>query len=213
MVNIIDLGRASYKEVWDLQLELVEKRKADKIPDTLVLVEHSHVITIGKHGDEANIKLPVNKLRENGIDYFRVDRGGDVTYHGPGQIVGYTIYKINGHIGGLRKFIYYMEDAIIEVLQDYGIEAHRDPNIIGVWVGNDKIAAIGLALTESVTYHGFALNVNTDLKFFDMIIPCGLRDKGITSMEKLLGKKLDMAEVKSKISDKLSQNWRKHLLS
>ena len=213
MVNVIDLGQASYKKVWDLQLELVEKRKNDEIPDTLLLVEHPHVITLGKNGDESNIRLPLDKLKEMGIEYFRVDRGGDVTYHGPGQLVGYTIFKIPGHIGGLRKFIYFMEDSIIDVLKEYGIDAHKDPKIVGVWVGNDKIAAVGLALTGSVTYHGFALNINTDLKFFNMIIPCGLKDKGITSMERILGKKLDMEEIKLKIAGKISENWRRRLLS
>lgn len=213
MVNILDLGKASYKDVWELQLKLVEKRRLDKIPDTIVFVEHPHVITIGKHGSESNIKVPLNKLNNMGIEFFRVDRGGDVTYHGPGQLVGYTIFKIKGHIGGLRKFIYYIEDSIIEVLKDYGIKANRNPKIVGVWVGNDKIAAIGLALTDSVTYHGFALNINTDLDFFNMIVPCGLASKGVTSMERILQKKLNLKEVKLKIAEKLTENWRKRLLS
>lgn len=212
MVNILDLGKASYKEVWDLQLRLVEKRKIDEIPDTLLIVEHPHVITLGKHGDESNIKVSLQELKRMGIEYFRVDRGGDVTYHGPGQIVGYTIFKIPGHIGGLRKFIYFIEDSIIEVLKSYRIEAHKDPKIVGVWVGNDKIAAIGLALTDSVTYHGFALNINTDLEFFNIITPCGLKDKGVTSMERILRKKVGMEEVKLKITKKISENWRRYLL-
>lgn len=207
MVKILDLGLSPYDKVWKLQLELVDKRKNNTVKDTLILVEHPHVITIGKHGNEENIKVSKEVLRNIGVDFFVVDRGGDVTYHGPGQLVGYLIFKIRGHIGGIRRFIYFIEDSIIELLNRYGIKATKNDREIGVWVGRDKIAAIGLTLSESVTYHGFALNVNTDLKFFDLIIPCGLKKRGIISMKRILGYEPDLEKIKKEISEILISNW------
>ncbi len=207
MVDVLDLGLSPYGDVWRLQLELVEKRKRDLINDTLILVEHPHVITLGKHGDNENIKVSKEVLKKKGIDLYVVDRGGDVTYHGPGQLVGYLIFKIRGHIGGIRKFIYFVEDSIIELLKRYGISASRNDREIGVWVGNNKIAALGFALSDSVTYHGFALNVNTDLRYFDLIVPCGLRDKGTVSMEKILNLKIDFEKIKKELTEILISNW------
>ncbi len=207
MVNVLDLGLSGYKDVWKFQLELVDKRKKDLIGDTLILVEHPHVITLGKHGNEDNIKVSKEILKNKGVEIYSVDRGGDVTYHGPGQLVGYLIFKIRGHIGGLRRFVYYLEDSIIELLARYGIEASKNDREIGVWVGNKKIAAIGLALSDSVTYHGFALNVNTDLRFFDLIIPCGIRGKGTASMRQLLGSKVNFDKIKKELTEILISNW------
>ncbi len=209
MVKVLDLGLAPYGEVWELQHQLAEKRKKDLIEDTLILVEHPHVITTGKHGDSRNLKFSPEEYRKRGVDFFIVDRGGDVTYHGPGQIVGYTIFKLRGHIGNLRKFVYLVEDAIIEVLKEYGIEAVRDDRYIGVWVNDKKIAAVGMALTDSVVYHGFALNVNTDMAYFNYIVACGLRDKGTISMKQILGYEVDIQKVKSQLVKNIVAKWEK----
>ncbi len=207
MVDVIDLGLSPYGDVWRLQLELVGKRKKDLINDTLILVEHPHVITLGKHGNNENIKVSKEVLKEKGVDFYVVDRGGDITYHGPGQLVGYLIFKIQGHIGGIRKFIYFIEDSIIELLRRYNISASRNDSEIGVWVGNDKIAALGLALSDSVTYHGFALNVNTDLRYFDLIVPCGLKDRGTVSMKEILNSEIDLEKIRDELAEILISNW------
>ncbi len=209
MVKVMDLGLAPYGEVWKLQHQLVERRKKDLIDDTLIIVEHPHVITTGKHGDRKNLKLTPDEYRKRGIEFFTVDRGGDVTYHGPGQIVGYLIFKLKDHTGSLRKFIYLVENAIIEVLRDYGIESERDEKFIGVWVGKRKIAAVGMALTESVVYHGFALNVNTDMSYFDLIVACGLEDRGTVSMKQLLGYEVNLEDVKEKLVKVIVDRWEK----
>lgn len=198
-MNVIDLGKKGYPEVWKFQKELVEKRILDEIEDTLILVEHNHVITLGRNRDWKNLLLPRQILEKKGIEVYKVERGGDITYHGPGQLVGYPVFKLKGALAGVRKFIENMEDAIILALGKFGIKAHKDEKLIGVWVGDKKIAAIGVAFKKWVSYHGFALNVNTDLTYFDYIIPCGLQNKGVTSMKELLGVEISMKEVKKSI--------------
>ncbi len=197
-LKVIDFtGFKDYRSVWDLPKELVDKRIKDEIPDHLILVEHKHVITTGRHADFSNLQAGEEELKKLGVSLYKIERGGDITYHGPGQLVGYPIVKINSAIAGLRRFIHMLEEALQKTIAEYGIETHTTDRYVGVWHGNEKIVAIGVAFKRWVSYHGFAFNVNTDLSYFDLIIPCGLKDKGVTSLEKILGHKVLMKEVKS----------------
>ncbi len=198
---LIDIPHGPYKEVWDLQKKLHDLRVRGEIPDVFILVEHNPVITIGRNAGFDNLKVPPEALREKGVELYKIERGGDVTYHGPGQLVGYPIFYIRQALAGIKGFIRNMEKALIKAVSHFGIEATVKEGLPGIWVGNDKLAAIGVAVKRWVTFHGFALNVNTDLSYFDLIVPCGLRDKGVTSMEKLLGRKVDMDEVKMRVRE------------
>lgn len=203
--EVIQLGRVPYQQALDFQNRLVQER-AQGATDHLLLLEHPHTYTLGAAGDESNLLLTLEQCRELGIEVFRTDRGGDITYHGPGQIVGYPIIALPRlEKEGLRAdFIGYirsLETVIIHVLADYGILGKPIPGLTGVWVdtaqGEAKICAIGVKINvRAVTKHGFALNVNTDLRYFDGIIPCGITDKSVTSLAQLLGTRLDEDEVK-----------------
>ena len=190
-----DLGVMSYAEAWTLQQELVAQRKQGTAPDTLLLVEHPHVFTLGRNGSEKNIlRIPP------GAEVHHTNRGGDVTYHGPGQLVGYPIVDLAAM--GHRDVAWYMralEEALIVAVGRFGIMGGRIPGCTGVWVGNNKIAAMGVHLSRWVTCHGFALNVNPDLAWFDCIIPCGIRDRGVTSMERELGRAVVFSDVKDAV--------------
>lgn len=192
MLKILDLPCVKYKKAWALQLYLHSLRKEDKIPDVLILLEHHPVITLGRFGKEENLLKSIEELNRLGIDFYRIERGGDITYHGPGQLVGYFIFKINK----VKEFIYKIERSIQELLRKYGINSEIIKEYPGVWVGNRKICAIGLAVKNHVSLHGFALNVNNDLQPFSYIIPCGLKDKEVTSMLKELKIPLHLHEVK-----------------
>lgn len=185
-----------YEKIWDLQKKLVEERIKDKIPDHLLLLEHKHVITTGKHADFRNLRVNEDKIKKMGIKLFKIERGGDITYHGPGQLVGYPIVKIDSALAGLRRFIHKLEDALMRTIKRYKIETYTTDKYVGVWYGNEKIVAIGVAFKRWVSYHGFAFNVNTDLSYFDLIVPCGLDDKGVTSLKELKGTLIPMDEVK-----------------
>lgn len=198
-LKILDLGLRNYKEVWDLQKELHTKRVMEEIPDTLILVEHNPVVTIGKSGKNENIKVPVKFLKENGIELYHIERGGDVTFHGPGQLVGYPVFNIKKGLAGIRPFIEKIEDAIITTLGDFKISAGKKEKMIGVWVGEKKICSIGVAIKHWVSFHGFALNVNTDLKYFDFINPCGFKEIKMTSMQEILKNMIEMDDVKKVI--------------
>jgi lipoyl(octanoyl) transferase len=184
---LLDLGRMEYGKALQLQKELVQERAAGKIPDTLVLVEHEHVITLGRKTSSANFK-------PQDIPVFEVERGGDATYHGPGQLVGYPIILLADH--DVRRHVRNMEEAIIRVAREYGVAGERLEGHPGIWVGGKKLASIGVAVTDWVTYHGFALNVNTDLSRFELIRPCGLDPSTMTSMQKITGKALPFDEIK-----------------
>lgn len=200
MIDTLDLGRCSYEEALNIQYDLLKKRQLGEIGDTLILVEHNPVITMGRRAEEENITGSCDILKLNGIEVFKSDRGGDVTYHGPGQIVGYPIVKLKDTGLSIRQFVYNLEDTFIKMLKaEYDINSFRDFKNTGVWVGNDKIVAIGLAVKRGVTMHGFALNVNTNLNHFNFIVPCGIVDKGVTSIKKLTNKEADIKEVKEKI--------------
>src|SRR5579862_6001423 len=200
---VISLGVTKYKPTWDLQQKIFGLRLAGKVPDVLLLNEHNHVYTLGKSSDEHHLLAHESELREKGIDVHRIDRGGDVTYHGPGQLVGYPILDLNNYYPDVHRYLRDIEEVIIKTLADFYIVAHREEGMTGVWVGENKIAAIGVKASHWITMHGFALNVNTDLSYFDRIIPCGIFHKGVTSMERVLGGSVPIAEV----SDVLTRHF------
>jgi lipoyl(octanoyl) transferase len=188
-----------YEDGLLLQRELVARRKAGTIPDTLLLLEHPHVYTLGRNARKENLLISAEQLAARGAQVFEIDRGGDVTYHGPGQLVGYPILDLAKHRRDIAWYMRCLEEVLIEVAGEYGIQAGRLAGAPGVWVGNDKLAAMGVHISRWVTSHGFAFNVNTDLRYFDWIVPCGLRDKGVTSLQKLLGRPLEMEEVAGRV--------------
>ncbi|MEO0144527.1 MAG: lipoyl(octanoyl) transferase LipB [candidate division WOR-3 bacterium] len=183
---IINSGLIEYEKALEIQKILHKLRKEQKIPDTLWLLEHEPVITFGRRGKEDNLKVPTDYLKEVGIKIYYVERGGDVTYHGPGQIIGYLFFKIND-LREIRAFVRRLEQAIILTLKKLNINAHQIENYTGVWVGNNKICAIGIAVKDWITFHGFALYLNPIMEHFNYIIPCGIKDKGITSIYKESG--------------------------
>ena len=192
MLQVQDLGVSSYKNTWELQKKLQIKRIENKIEDTLLLVEHEPVYTFGKNADE-------NHLLQNypeDVKLFHIERGGDITFHGPGQLVGYPIIDLHNYKLSISWYMRSLEEVIIRSLDRFGISADRKDGLTGVWVGDEKIAALGVRISRWVTMHGFALNVNTDLTYYDSIIPCGIFDYGITSMEHILGNEQEMNEVK-----------------
>ena len=198
-IGVVNLGITSYGPTWDLQRRLFDLRVAGKIPDVLLLNEHKHVYTLGKTSDDDHLLANDAELRAKGADVFHIDRGGDVTYHGPGQLVGYPILDLNEHYNDVHRYLRDLEEVIVRSLSDYGITARRDNDYTGVWVGNEKIAAIGVKVSRWVTMHGFALNVNTDLSYFDRIVPCGIFHRGVTSMQRILGADISIAGVSQSI--------------
>jgi lipoate-protein ligase B len=208
-MEYIDWGLIPYSTAYEQQKALFEKAIQDKtannpVDNKVIFCEHPHVITVGKHGLFSNLLFPEKTLKEKQVELYHVDRGGDITYHGPGQVVGYPIIDLEAFNIGLKEYIRRMEEAIILTLGDYGIPSSRLEGATGVWLDVDsaharKIAAIGVRSSRYVTMHGFALNVNTNLEYFGLINPCGFTDKGVTSIEKELGRKVDMEEVKDKL--------------
>ncbi|MDG6937991.1 MAG: lipoyl(octanoyl) transferase LipB [Nitrososphaerota archaeon] len=184
---LFDFGTMEYGEALELQRELAAKRARGEIPDSLVLVEHPHVVTLGR-------KTTPDNFRPQKIPIFQVERGGDATYHGPGQLVGYPIFLLKDH--DVRRHVRGIEEAVIRTAAAYGVDGERLEGHPGVWVGGKKLASIGVAVTDWVSYHGFALNVNTDLSYFELIRPCGLDPSTMTSMQKILGRPLPFEEVK-----------------
>lgn len=209
-LSVYDLGHMPYAEALHLQRLLVERRQRDEIGDTLLLVEHPSVLTLGTRGDYTNIYLPRMELAAAGVEIFEVERGGDVTYHGPGQIVGYPIVQLQEFPGSIRGFITAMANAIIDVLRDeFGIVAEqRFDKYSGVWVGETKIVAFGLAVKQGVTMHGFAFNINTNLNHFQWINPCGL-SKGVTSVQQEIGRLADFERVKRLVIEHLGARFQK----
>jgi lipoyl(octanoyl) transferase len=196
--HVEQLGLVSYPDGLRLQRELVAQRKAGTVPDTLLLLEHPHVYTLGRNAKKENLLISAEQLAARGAQVFEIDRGGDVTYHGPGQLVGYPILDLAQHRRDIAWYMRSLEEVLIAVAEEYGIQAGRLAGAPGVWVGNNKLAAMGVHISCWVTSHGFAFNVNTDLRYFDGIIPCGLRDKGVTSLEKLLGRRVEMDDAAEK---------------
>jgi len=214
-IQLQDLGTKDYKETWDYQEELFDaiiqlkrKNKSENLtlqtPNHFLFVEHPHVYTLGKSGDFNNLLLSEKQLKEKGITFHKINRGGDITYHGYGQIVGYPILDLDNFFNDIHKYMRFLEETMIKVLAEYGLKGERSDGETGVWldVGTPfarKICALGVRSSRWVTMHGFALNVNTNLGYFDHIIPCGIRGKAVTSLEVELGKKLNVEEVKEKI--------------
>jgi len=214
-VTFEDLGLIDYKKCWDYQEELFSKilavksanRKEDKSDATknyLLFCEHPHVYTLGKSGEKTNLLVNEDYLKSRGATFYKINRGGDITYHGPGQIVGYPILDLDNFFTDIHKYLRLLEEAVILTLKEYGLEGERSDGETGVWfdVGTSKarkICALGVKTSRWVTMHGFAFNVNSDLSYFGNIIPCGITDKSVTSLQKELEKKLDMNEVKNKL--------------
>ena len=195
----IDIGLSAYGEAWDLQRLVWSARVEGKIPDVLILTEHRHVYTLGKSANENHLLAKEEELKRNGVDVYQIDRGGDITYHGPGQIVGYPILDLNNHYLDVHRYLRDLEEVIIRTLGALGIEGTRIEGMTGVWVSGDKVAAIGIKVSRWVTMHGFAFNVNTDLSYFDRIIPCGIFHKGVTSVQQILGHVVDIKLVQTSL--------------
>lgn len=202
-IIVQDLGHRSYQEVWNLQKEMQTKRIKGDIEDTLLIVEHEPVYTLGKNADENHLL----QSRDESVGVFQIERGGDITFHGPGQLVGYPILDLSNYKKSISWYMRTLEQLTIDVLDEFGITANRIEGLTGVWVGDEKIAAQGVRISRWVTMHGFALNVNPDLSFYDGIIPCGIFDHGVTSMEQLLGEKQDMRKVKQVVLKKFNQHF------
>ncbi len=214
-IQLLDLGNKDYKATWEYQEELFKKIVDLKIlnrnsttpiptPNFFLYVTHPHVYTLGKSGDVSNLLLSEKQLTEKGATFYKINRGGDITYHGPGQIVGYPILDLENFFTDIHKYLRFLEEAIILTLAEYGLKTERSPGETGVWfdVGTPfarKICAMGVRASRWVTMHGFALNVNADLGYFDNIIPCGIRGKAVTSMHVELGREVNEEEVKQKI--------------
>lgn len=192
-------------EAWDLQRRLAEARQEGRIPDVLLLLQHPPTYTLGRRGKEENILLPPAELQRRGITLHHVDRGGDVTYHGPGQLVGYPILRLYPERLDYVRYIRDVERALLHAVRDLGVPAHLLDGFSGVWVGNEKVCAIGVKIDAyGVTSHGFALNVNVDLSYFDHIIPCGITDKGVASLDRLLRRTVSMRRVEAVVVSRLA---------
>jgi lipoyl(octanoyl) transferase len=209
---VVHLGLVEYGAAWELQRRLVAARKAGAVPDVLLLCQHPHVITLGRNGKLANLRASDHVLRQMGVTFFETDRGGDITYHGPGQLVGYPIVNLAEIRRDVAWYVRTLEESMMRATGEFGIDTRRVAGRTGVWVdvpvaqgGEEKLAAIGVHLSRWVTSHGFAYNVSTDLRYFDLIVPCGIADKRATSLEKLLGRGAKMEEVSPRIAAHLAE--------
>ena len=200
-LDVRRLGRVPYDEALALQRSLVEQRRAEAVPDTLLLLEHPAVITVGVKGDggRSNIVAPPAQLSDLGIDISETGRGGDVTYHGPGQVVGYPILDLRPDRCDVHRYVRDIEEVMIRACADYGITAGRIEGLTGAWVGSAKVGAIGVRISRWITSHGFAFNVNTNLDHFNLIVPCGIADKSVTSLGRLVSRELPLAEVEDSL--------------
>ncbi|MDP2237034.1 MAG: lipoyl(octanoyl) transferase LipB [Bacteroidales bacterium] len=228
-IQFNDLGLMDYQQAWDLQEKLFSDLMESKVKaetdhkeppaGTLLFVEHPHVFTLGKSGAPENLLVNEDFLKSKGAAFYRINRGGDITYHGPGQIVGYPIINLDAFKIGVREYIFRMETAVIQTLKSFDVEAGRLEGATGVWLEADlpgksrKICAIGVRASRGVTMHGFAFNVNTDLSFYNLINPCGFTDKGVTSMEKELGHKTAIQDVKDILLEKFLKVFNTELIS
>jgi lipoyl(octanoyl) transferase len=216
--NFEDLGLKDYKQCWDYQETIHQRIVQDKLDNKrssslnqFLLVEHPHVYTLGKSGDEHNLLVNADFLRKIDAVYYKINRGGDITYHGPGQLVGYPIIDLESYKLGVKDFIFKMEQAIIQTIAEYGLRGSLKEGATGVWLDAEepalsrKICAIGVRVSRYVSMHGFALNVNTDMRYFSYINPCGFLTYGVTSLERELGRKVDMQEVKEIVKSKFNQ--------
>jgi len=205
-IEVRQLGLIPYADALALQRSLVEDRRAGRVGDLLLFAEHPHVLTLGVRGDggRSNILATAGALARRGIEVHEAGRGGDITYHGPGQIVGYPIVDLKPDRCDVHRYVRDLEDVLIRTAADYGIDAGRVEGLTGVWVGREKLAAIGVRISRWITSHGFALNVSTNLDYFNLIIPCGIPDRGVTSLERLLGRPIDSLDVQDRLAGHLS---------
>lgn len=228
-VHFQDLGLIDYKEAWDFQEKLfkanidtkIENRKADKIvtetTNHLLFCEHPHVYTLGKSGDQSHLLLSEAMLKQKGATYYKINRGGDITYHGPGQIVGYPILDLDYFFTDIHKYLRLLEEMVILTLAEYGVTAGRSEGFTGVWLDPEnplkarKICAMGVRCSRWVTMHGFAFNVNADLDYFNNIVPCGIADKQVTSLQKELNQEIDVKVVKEKLKTHFTNLFNAHL--
>jgi lipoyl(octanoyl) transferase len=204
---VLDLDRLSYTRSMTVQSDIVRRRKHNEIPDCLLFVDYFHTITLGRSGKLDHLLVSESELEGKGIEFFLVDRGGDITYHGPGQFIAYPVIDLKKWRRDIGLYLRNLESCIIATLEDFGIIAGRTSGATGVWVGTEKIAAIGVRASQWVTSHGVALNVNTELNYFDFIVPCGLHFGKVTSMSKILGFQADMAEVKRSFCHHFGKNF------
>lgn len=224
-VNFEDLGKVDYQKAWDYQTELFDasvnnkianrkeedETKHKKIKHHLLFCEHPHVYTLGKSGDASHLLLQKDQLEKNNVQFYKINRGGDITYHGPGQIVGYPIFDLDQIFTDIHKYLRFLEDAVMMTIAEYGIKSERLEGLTGVWIDPDhpakarKICAMGVKCSRWVTMHGLALNVNTDLNYFNHIVPCGISDKQVTSMQKELGEEVNIEEVKEKLKNNIAK--------
>jgi lipoyl(octanoyl) transferase len=202
--TVIDLGLVGYAQAWELQKRVVAARKAGAVEDVLLFCEHPHVITLGRNGKRANLLATENVLRQKGVEYFETSRGGDITYHGPGQLVGYPILNLGAIRRDVVWYVRMLEEAMIRASAEFGIIAQREAGKTGIWAGEgvsaEKLAAIGVHISRWVTSHGFAYNVATDLRYFDLIVPCGITERKATSLEKLLERQVSLEDVKQPLA-------------
>lgn len=199
------LGRLEYGLGWDLQKALAEARAGNRAPDTLLLLEHPPTYTLGRRGSESNLLVSRQTLDNLGVALYRVDRGGDITFHGPGQLVGYPVLSLETREGGPSRYLRDIEETLIRALHAFGVPGRRLPGLTGVWVGEEKIAAIGVKINaKRITQHGFSLNVTTDLSYFRRIVPCGIRDKGVTSLSRVLGCEVGLLDVAKSVAESLA---------
>jgi lipoyl(octanoyl) transferase len=207
------LGLVPYAEALVVQQQMVEARKADEASDTLLLLEHPPVITLGRAANRANVLADEQTRQARGVALFETGRGGDVTYHGPGQLVGYPIINLAPDRRDVRRYVRDLEEVLIRAAAGFGVDAGRIAGLTGVWVGGEKLAAIGVRISRWVTMHGFAFNVTTDLSHFEMIVPCGIADHGVTSLEKLLDKQIALSEVAATVARHFGEVFDRQMLA
>ena len=207
------LGLIPYAKAYAYQEELAERRKRDDVADQFLLLEHPHVITLGRAANRANILIDEAARSRLGVELFDTGRGGDVTYHGPGQLVGYPIIKLLPGRQDIRRYVRDLQEVIIRAARDFGVESEpRGGDFVGVWVGDDKLAAIGIRISRWVTMHGFAFNITTNLDYFQMIVPCGIRGHGVISLEKLLGHPIEMSAVAESVTRHFGEVFNREMI-
>jgi lipoyl(octanoyl) transferase len=204
--------RMDYERALALQMEICERKKSGSAPDILLLLEHAPVITLGRNGKWHNLLVPDELLKARGVTRCGTDRGGDITFHGPGQLVGYPLLKLDRGEQDVHRYMRNLEETIIGVLAEYGIEGRREEKMTGVWTAAGKICAMGVHISRWVTRHGFAFNVNTDLSFYNLIVPCGLVGKQVTSMQAILGREVDLPEVAVKVTNHFGRIFGREML-
>ena len=206
-IQVVRAGRQAYRDCWELQQRLAAARRAGQVPDLLLLVEHPPTYTIGRRGTRDNLLIDEATLNQVGATCLEVDRGGDITFHGPGQLVVYAIIDLGLTNRSVRRYVENLENVVIETLRRYGLNGTIDPAYPGVWLGRDKIAAIGISIHHGVSYHGFALNIDPDLRYFDYMIGCGIPDRGATSLARELGRPVDSDEVANLVVEQFADTF------